>query len=257
MIIMPTRKTTSKSKTKAEPKKTSAKKTTTSKAASTKKMTASKTSTAKAATKKTAVKKSTTKKTSVASKKNTTAKAANKTPAKKSTPKTSSTTTKKTAAPTKKTIAPKKTKKKIIPLDLPDHAKDLSEEKLLEMPESMYMDQLQLDFFKLRLEEMRESIIEEIQAAKERLKTPTGSGDEVDMASQVESQQIDIRIIERKTKLLANIEKAILRIDDNEYGYCTETGEPIGIPRLLVRPTAVLCITSKEVHEAKEKVEEL
>ena len=104
---------------------------------------------------------------------------------------------------------------------------------------------------------MRHGILVEIQAAKDRLKTPPESGDEVDMAAHVEAQQIDIRIVERKTKLLVNIEGAIRRIDEDDYGYCTETGEPIGIERLLVRPTATLCITSKEVHEAKERTEEL
>ena len=142
-------------------------------------------------------------------------------------------------------------------LNLPQDAKDLSEEQLISMPEDMYMNPLQLQFFKLRLEEMRCGILVEIQAAKDRLKTPPEAGDEVDMAAHVEAQQIDIRIVERKTKLLVNIEGAIRRISENDYGYCTETGEPIGIERLLVRPTATLCITSKEVHEAKERTEEL
>lgn len=142
-------------------------------------------------------------------------------------------------------------------LNLPQDAKDLSEEQLLSMPEDMYMNPLQLQFFKLRLEEMRCGILVEIQAAKDRLKTPPEAGDEVDMAAHVEAQQIDIRIVERKTKLLVNIEGAIRRISEDDYGYCTETGEPIGIERLLVRPTATLCITSKEVHEAKERTEEL
>ncbi len=156
----------------------------------------------------------------------------------------------------KKTTAGKK-KTTAAALNLPQDAKDLSEEQLISMPEDMYMNPLQLQFFKLRLEDMRCGILVEIQAAKDRLKTPPEAGDEVDMAAHVEAQQIDIRIVERKTKLLVNIEGAIRRISENDYGYCTETGEPIGIERLLVRPTATLCITSKEVHEAKERTEEL
>lgn len=215
-------------------KKTSDQKTT----ASTKKTKAT------AAKKTTAVKKT---KTTATAKKTKSTATAKKKPA---------TATKKPATATKKS-PPQKAEKKQPKLDLPDNAKDLSEELLLEMPDSMYMNELQLDFFRLKLEAMRAEILQEISDAKERLKTPPEVGDEVDMAGLVESQQIDIRIVERKTKLLVNVESAIKRIKDDEYGYCTETGEPIGIARLLVRPTATLCITSKEVHEAKEKQEEL
>lgn len=218
----------------------------------TKKTTTGAAKTKTAVTKNTAEKKKTeaaTTKTAKTAERKTTSKKATK--AAKPAASTKKSTTKKPA--TKKTPAKKTTKS----LNLPDDARELSEQQLTSMPESMYMNQLQLDFFKLKLESMRAEIVQEIAAARDRLKAPAEAGDEVDMAAKVEAQQVDIRIVERKTKLLVNVENAIKRILDNDYGYCIETGEPIGVARLLVRPTATLCITSKEIHEAKERLEEL
>ena len=63
-----------------------------------------------------------------------------------------------------------------------------------------------------------------------------------------------MRTINRQRKLLTKIDKAIKRIEDDTYGYCEETGEPIGIKRLIARPVATLCITAQEKHEKEEKV---
>lgn len=128
----------------------------------------------------------------------------------------------------------------------------ITQEALLTMPADDYMNDDQLYFFKCYLNDQLSEIREEIHQARERLAPDNSVGDEADLASNAEMQQLDIRIIERKTKLARKIESALRRIDNHDYGYCVETGEPIGIPRLLARPTAMLSINSKEHQEFHE-----
>ena len=80
------------------------------------------------------------------------------------------------------------------------------------------------------------------------------SPDIVDQASSQTEISIEMRTINRQRKLLTKIDKAIKRIDDNTYGYCEETGEPIGIKRLIARPIATLSIEAQEKHEKNEKI---
>ena len=80
------------------------------------------------------------------------------------------------------------------------------------------------------------------------------SADVVDQASSQTEKTVEMRTINRQIKLLSKIDKAIKRINDNTYGYCDETGEPIGIKRLIARPIATLSIEAQEKHEKNEKI---
>ena len=80
------------------------------------------------------------------------------------------------------------------------------------------------------------------------------SADMVDQASSYTEKNVEMRAINRQIKLISKIDHAIKKIKDNTYGYCEETGEPIGIKRLVARPIAALCIDAQEKHEKEEKV---
>jgi DnaK suppressor protein len=80
------------------------------------------------------------------------------------------------------------------------------------------------------------------------------SADVVDQASSQTEKTVEMRTLNRQIKLLSKIDKAIKRIKDDAYGYCDETGEPIGIKRLIARPIATLSIEAQEKHEKKEKI---
>ncbi len=80
------------------------------------------------------------------------------------------------------------------------------------------------------------------------------SPDVVDQASSQTEKTVEMRTLNRQRKLISKIDKAIKKIQDNTYGYCEETGEPIGIKRLIARPIATLCIEAQEKHEKNEKV---
>ena len=84
--------------------------------------------------------------------------------------------------------------------------------------------------------------------------TEISSPDVVDQASSQTEKNVEMRTLNRQIKLLSKIEKAIKRIDDKTYGYCEETGEPIGLKRLIARPIATLSIEAQEKHEKNEKV---
>ncbi len=131
----------------------------------------------------------------------------------------------------------------------------LTEDKLLAMPESDYMNASQKQYFRGLLFDMYESLKNEIHQARSEMNAPTDVGDTLDLASNAEILQLNLRTTERKTKLLHKIEAAISRIDNGVYGYCIETKTPIGLERLLARPTATLSIDSKEQQEFHEKTE--
>ena len=80
------------------------------------------------------------------------------------------------------------------------------------------------------------------------------SPDVVDQASSQTEKTVEMRTINRQIKLLSKIDKAIKKINDNTYGYCEETGEPIGLKRLIARPIATLSIEAQEKHEKNEKI---
>ena len=119
-----------------------------------------------------------------------------------------------------------------------------------------YMCEKHKTYFKKRLVNWKNEIIE--SNSKGLLLSNTdheiSSADIVDQASSQTEKTVEMRTLNRQIKLLSKIDKAIKRIDDNTYGYCEETGEPIGLKRLIARPIATLSIEAQEKHERNEKI---
>jgi len=132
-------------------------------------------------------------------------------------------------------------------IDLP------TEEELLNSSEDEYMDERQLEYFRRVLQAQRAEIEADIERARGELSTNENEPDELDRASAEEERWLSLRISEREGKLLKKIDETLQRIDEGEYGYCEDTGEPIGIPRLLARPTASLSAEAKTRREQLEK----
>ena len=118
-----------------------------------------------------------------------------------------------------------------------------------------YMNTKQKAFFKKKLLDWKKEIIKsnsKIFYVNEDQEI--SSPDIVDQASSQTEKTIEMRTINRQRKLLTKIDKAIKRIEDDTYGYCEETGEPIGVKRLIARPIATLSIEAQEKHEKNEKI---
>ncbi len=130
----------------------------------------------------------------------------------------------------------------------------LTEAEVLKMPERDYMNDDQLAFFKARLLFMKEEILANARVTGEHLKENEVFADPNDRATVEEENMLEQRVRDRERKLLRKIDSALGRIESGEYGFCLETGEPIGIPRLLARPTAELSIEAQEKHERMERL---
>ncbi len=128
----------------------------------------------------------------------------------------------------------------------------MSEEQILKAPESDYMNDDQLEFFRQRLFELHDTTRERIREAKDQMSSPIAESDANDRASSEEQSSIALRIVEREQKLLPKIQQSLERIRLGTYGYCLESEEPIGIARLLARPTAEYCAEVKALKELKE-----
>ena len=128
----------------------------------------------------------------------------------------------------------------------------LTEEQLRAAPDSDYMNSDQLAFFRQYLVDLHESTRERIQEVKKEMLNPPEFSDHSDRASWEEQCALSMRIVDREQKLLPKIQQAMERIRLGSYGYCEETGEPIGIPRLLARPTAEFSADVKIFKEMKE-----
>ncbi|WP_444985863.1 TraR/DksA family transcriptional regulator [Halomonas mongoliensis] len=126
------------------------------------------------------------------------------------------------------------------------------EARLLAMPDDDYMNDEQLAFFRERLLEEKAQVEEHLREVRAAMASHERDSDELDQAAFEEELRLQLRQADRETRLLANIEAALRRIDADDYGYCEETGEPIGLPRLLLRPTAKLCLEAKERQEQCE-----
>ncbi|MBU3059391.1 RNA polymerase-binding protein DksA [Pseudomonas indica] len=129
----------------------------------------------------------------------------------------------------------------------------MTEEELLQQPPEAYMNEAQQAFFKELLLCQRESLRSRIDGEFDELREQDRPADDVDLASREEQRQWQLRLLEREKKLLDKIDEALERLARGEYGWCAETGEPIGLQRLLLRPTATLCIEAKERQEQLEK----
>ena len=119
-----------------------------------------------------------------------------------------------------------------------------------------YMCAKHLAFFKQKLLDWKTDLVKTNNEAlyNSSMDDNTTSADIVDQASSYTEKNVEMRAINRQIKLIAKIDQALKKIKDNTYGYCEETGEPIGIKRLIARPIAALCIAAQERHEKEEKV---
>jgi len=129
----------------------------------------------------------------------------------------------------------------------------LTKEELLKQPKENYMNEEQLEFFRQLLLKQKQEIINGIKETEQLLQNQEREADENDRATLEEERWLELRIRERESKLLRKIDEALRRIDEGEYGYCEDTGEEIGLERLLVRPTATLSIEAKQRRESIEK----
>lgn len=130
----------------------------------------------------------------------------------------------------------------------------LTEKNILAMPESDYMNQSQLEFFRSRLKQLEQDILDNAGATTENLRETQYVPDPADRATIEEEHALELRTRDRERKLLKKVQQSITRIDSGEYGWCEETGEPIGVPRLLARPTATLSLEAQERREMRQKL---
>ncbi|QMV63358.1 RNA polymerase-binding protein DksA [Pseudomonas berkeleyensis] len=128
-----------------------------------------------------------------------------------------------------------------------------TEAELLAQPADDYMNDVQQQFFRELLLAQRAELQVRIDEEFTELRQPDTSSDVADIGAAEEQRQWQLRLLEREKKLLDKIDQALERLARGEYGWCAETGEPIGLKRLLLRPTATLCIEAKERQEQREK----
>jgi len=119
-----------------------------------------------------------------------------------------------------------------------------------------YMCEKHKAYFKKKLNEWKTEIIRTNNEAlyNGSLDDNSVSADIVDQASSYTDKTVEMKAINRQIKLISKIDQALTRIKDGTYGFCAETGEPIGLKRLIARPVAELCIAAQEKHEKEEKV---
>ncbi|WP_372874474.1 RNA polymerase-binding protein DksA [Pseudomonas sp.] len=129
----------------------------------------------------------------------------------------------------------------------------LTEAELLAQPADDYMSDAQQQFFRTLLLNQRGELQARIAEALETLRERETSSDPADIGSAEEQRQWQLRQLERERKLLDKLDQALAHLARGEYGWCRETGEAIGLRRLLLRPTASLCIEAKERQEQREK----
>ena len=130
----------------------------------------------------------------------------------------------------------------------------LTEEEILKMDDSQYLNERQLEFFRNRLSQMEAQLRHNAGQTTENLRETTVVPDPADRATIEEEHALELRTRDRERKLLKKVQAAIKRIDDGEYGWCEETGEPIGVKRLLARPTATLSLEAQQRREIKQKI---
>ena len=132
--------------------------------------------------------------------------------------------------------------------------KVLTEAELRKMPESAYMNPSQMAFFRQQLMDMERDILSNADETTEHLRETVIVPDPADRATIEEEHALELRTRDRERKLLKKIKQSIDRIDSGEYGWCEETGDPIGIPRLLARPTATLSLEAQQRRELRQKL---
>ncbi|WP_345060937.1 RNA polymerase-binding protein DksA [Acidovorax lacteus] len=134
-------------------------------------------------------------------------------------------------------------------------AHELTDAEVLAMPDSEYMNDKQMAFFRHKLVLLKQEIHNSAGETTEHLREDTVVvPDPADRATIEEEHALELRTRDRERKLLKKIEQSIARIDAGDYGYCDETGEPIGVGRLIARPTATLSLEAQQRRELKQKM---
>lgn len=132
--------------------------------------------------------------------------------------------------------------------------KVLTAEEILKMPDDDYMNAQQLEFFRRRLTDLEKELRANADQTTVNLRETTVVPDPADRATIEEEHALELRTRDRERKLLKKVQAAIKRIDDGDYGYCEETGDPIGVARLMARPTATLSLEAQQRRELKQKM---
>lgn len=127
-------------------------------------------------------------------------------------------------------------------------------EEILKMPDDDYMNAQQLEFFRRRLTDLEKELRANADQTTVNLRETTVVPDPADRATIEEEHALELRTRDRERKLLKKVQAAIKRIDDGDYGYCEETGDPIGVARLMARPTATLSLEAQQRRELKQKM---
>ena len=118
-----------------------------------------------------------------------------------------------------------------------------------------FMNERQLEYFKQKLLNWKEEILRESRETLSHLQTDTENHPDIaDRASSETDKALELRTRDRQRKLISKIDEALRRIEDGIYGYCEETGEPIGLKRLEARPIATLSVEAQERHERRERI---
>ncbi len=133
--------------------------------------------------------------------------------------------------------------------------RELTVEELLAMPDSEYMNDKQIEFFRANLQKQKDDLLSNAGETTEHLREDTSIvPDPADRATIEEEHALELRTRDRERKLLKKIAQSLARLDSGEYGFCDETGEPIGLARLLARPTATLSLEAQQRRELKQKM---
>ena len=130
----------------------------------------------------------------------------------------------------------------------------ISEDEIRAMGEKDYMNAAQLAFFKARLQQLEKDLLKNAGETTEHLRETVLVPDPADRATIEEEHALELRTRDRERKLLKKVQQSIAAIDAGDYGWCEETGEPIGIPRLIARPTATLSLEAQQRRELKQKL---
>ncbi|WP_457420661.1 RNA polymerase-binding protein DksA [Roseateles sp. P5_E7] len=132
---------------------------------------------------------------------------------------------------------------------------ELSDAEVLAMPDAEYMNAKQIEFFRAKLEGLKAEVLSNAGETTEHLREDTTIvPDPADRATIEEEHALELRTRDRERKLLKKIVQSIIRLDSGDYGYCDETGEPIGLGRLIARPTATLSLEAQQRRELKQKM---
>jgi DnaK suppressor protein len=130
----------------------------------------------------------------------------------------------------------------------------ISEKELLAMPEEDYMNDIQLAFFRKRLQDVEKELLANAGETTEHLRETVVVPDPADRATIEEEHALELRTRDRERKLLKKVQQSLQKIENGEYGWCEETGDPIGVARLLARPTAFLSLEAQQRRELKQRM---